>query len=593
MDNSKLIETLKCISREYIITNSFDSVIMAYIVYKLDNLIIHHKNKPKNPIWEEVDRYKLSMTEIKSLIKKYKEDVKKLDKSVSVNNLNKKKQLLKDKFKDLISETEKKYKLDIISIIYTFANAINDSDGFNLLLMRRDCNNEPICNGHKNNLPFLINFIVDILENKLMDLSNSDFKKLDKKTIISFIENIIVELTRGNYRIGFDNLFKNEKLLVYLANKKLHINKNSISIHTIYELSNCNITGFLFETFCDTVNGLIAECDTNLDTLSNDQTLVINSFGEPFYEDKYIRVFRADTKEQSVLYGTGYGFCISTTTGFNYFNKYRFTKMGSCGYETTIHFVFFKNKEFQNEQGMFNSGVEKGIFDKWNMCIIDLCYEDEQEKNQVWYYTTSKNNGTHRTVPDEIKVSCKELEIITSNQLKTNRSKYNNSLVEAFKSGKAFVTKPYTDSELLLKDYSSEMGYTKEITLNTVFKKPKRTLKTVLDDVKSGEIFADMLLTNMNEYNLSNEVIKYIYTKIDHSKTSGDSIIGRKKYDIKKKNYTSIHEALSEADNFRKINTAIGKQETSKTKEFILKYIETLKKEEELNKNNDEPELIH
>lgn len=220
MDNSKLIETLKCISKEYIITNGFDSVITAYIVYRLDNLIIHHKNEPKNPIWEEVDRYKLSMTEIKSLIKKYKEDVKKLDKSISINNLNKKKQLLKDKFKDLISNTEKKYKLDIISTIYTFANVINDSDGFNLLLMRRDCNNEPICNGHKNNLPFLINFIIDILEqNILMNLSNSDFKKLNKKNIISFIENIIVELTRGNYKIGFDNLFKNEKLLVYLANK--------------------------------------------------------------------------------------------------------------------------------------------------------------------------------------------------------------------------------------------------------------------------------------------------------------------------------------------------------------------------------------
>ena len=473
---------------------------------------------------------------------------------------------------------------------------INDNDGINLLSLRRDMDDISVCNGLKNNLPFLINFIIDHVNRNINLLYSNNKKQAAKSDILNFIKKTATELVRGNYKIGFDNLFKNEKLLVYLSYNKLHINRNAISIYNIYELSlEKNIVEFSFEKFCDVVNLLNTECHDNPDVSSSDQTKIVNSFGEPFYEDKYVRVFQADTKEKAILYGTGYGFCISTTTGFNYFNKYRFTKMGNCGYETTIHFVFFKNKEYQNEKGMFISGISSDIFDKWNMCIIDLCYEDENEKNHVWYYTTSRNNGTYKTTPKEIKVKCKELEKITAKQLNTDISKYNNYLEEAFNSNKAFITKRYTDSELLLKDYSSEVGSTKEIKLDTIFKKPKRTIKDVFDDEKTGEIFADMLLSDMKDYNLSNEVIKYIYTKFDHSSTSGDSIIGKTKYNIIKSWYENISDALARSDDIAKINEAIGRPKIKRTKEDVMKLVEVLEKEEQENPNRDlnEPNLIH
>ena len=72
-----------------------------------------------------------------------------------------------------------------------------------------------------------------------------------------------------------------------------------------------------------------------------------------------------------------------------------------------------------------------------------------------------------------------------------------------------------------------------------------------------GRIFAEILMANMAEYNLSKEVIKYIYDKFDGSKLGGDSIVGRTRYTFYH-DEMELNVAIAALNNVVKIEEAIG-----------------------------------
>ena len=573
MDNNQIINTLKSNITIDLVLNDFDSLIKSYIASRI----------------LEFDKYDFTK-KLKSNLNSYTKGVKtqttnykKELKSIKTNNIGeskKEKQLLKNKYKEKLEKLQSKYNFYPITHLFNIVKMLNgNSVDDPALEVKTDIYNMfSVCNGLKSNLPFLVNFVFDYIKEQYEIGLRREEKhevNLDEHHFIGLVNNILSLFSSNNYKHGFDSLFKSKKLISNIAKNKLHCNENEVGISSIFELSHVDdFRQFNFEKMCDTINLISVELSSDIDVNALDQTNTVNSFGEPFYEDEYVRIFRANTKEKSIEYGSGYGFCISTKTGFNYFNKYRFAKMGSCGYETTPHFVFFKNKEYQNEQGMYESEVNSGIFDKWNMCIIDLCWENDKEENHIWYYTTSRNDGTKKTNPDEIKKYAKDLESYPVKFLDTNKSKYNNNLSKALTDSKGFQTYPYTDQELLLKEYSVELGNSKEITLDTALQKKSRTVRDIFETKVQGRIFADVLMSNINEFKISNEVFKYIYEKFDNSKLSGDSIIGRTRYLVYSASYNDITDAIREGSCVKKLEQAIGYPSKVWTDEEIEKLIE-------------------
>ena len=55
-------------------------------------------------------------------------------------------------------------------------------------------------------------------------------------------------------------------------------------------------------------------------------------------DDENVTIYRGDSQDKCVLYGRGYGFCISRSAGGNMFNNYR------LGKDSTFYFIFFKKK---------------------------------------------------------------------------------------------------------------------------------------------------------------------------------------------------------------------------------------------------------
>ena len=55
-------------------------------------------------------------------------------------------------------------------------------------------------------------------------------------------------------------------------------------------------------------------------------------------DDENVTIYKGDSQDKCILYGRGYGFCISRSAGGNMFNNYRLDK------ESTFYFIFFKKK---------------------------------------------------------------------------------------------------------------------------------------------------------------------------------------------------------------------------------------------------------
>jgi hypothetical protein len=72
----------------------------------------------------------------------------------------------------------------------------------------------------------------------------------------------------------------------------------------------------------------------------------VEEFGEPYYENKDVKIFLGDTKEKCIEYGQvgKYGFCISRVDSSNLFHGYR-----SNG--ATFYFVYFKQKQENAPEG--------------------------------------------------------------------------------------------------------------------------------------------------------------------------------------------------------------------------------------------------
>jgi len=247
-----------------------------------------------------------------------------------------------------------------------------------------------------------------------------------------------------------------------------------------------------FEKFTDMEHAIDAlETKVKLDMPEN-----VEDAEKPSYEDKYVKVFPAETQGKCVELGRNYSFCISRTSGSLY-SSYRLRD------QSNFYFVRIKNRtDEQDEHGRYK--------DPAHLIVVDALPDDKFQ--WTWADNGSQGHGTESVTKEEMVKEVPELKgaieknvFVPKPLSKEERSKIErfNELASEF-SLESFNKLKYSEKEEFLQQGNVKLHFQAWKTLdknlrNEYLKVLTEFNKDILNDLKTpGEkkMFDDRMRKN-------------------------------------------------------------------------------------------------
>jgi len=119
------------------------------------------------------------------------------------------------------------------------------------------------------------------------------------------------------------------------------------------------------------------------------EDITIEGGEELIYDNEYLKIYRTNSKQACVKYGTGYKFCISSRGKDNMYNDFRFGMEGTS--PSTIYFVIDEGRtKRQKEDGTFADPLHILI-----IMAVKKYFEHNGKKLSILKYqvTTANNDG--------------------------------------------------------------------------------------------------------------------------------------------------------------------------------------------------------